>query len=143
MLFQRINRSDAETVFSIFYNVAGATITGNYPAVWDTGTPDGVRVTQPATETLSLLVGIATADIVDSAYGKFQVYGYRSSAFVTNATSVTVSAGHVLIPVAGAWYLTKSATGTGKDGLIYAAETYAANTSVTAGANKKVFIRCL
>jgi hypothetical protein len=143
MLFQRINRSDAETVFSIFYNVAGGTITAGYPAVWDVGTPDGVRVTQPATETLSLLIGIATQDIADSAYGKFQVYGYKASAYVTNATSVTVTAGHILTPVAGAWYLTKSATGTGKDGLIYAGETYACNTSVTAGANKKVFIRCL
>jgi hypothetical protein len=137
------NRSDAETVFAIFYNVAGATITSGYPAVWDVSSPDGVRVTQPATETLSLLVGISTQDIADSAYGKFQVYGYKASAYVTNATSVTVTAGHVLIPVAGAWYLTKSATGTGKDGMCYAGETYAANTSVTAGANKKVFLRCL
>jgi hypothetical protein len=143
MLFQRINRSDAETVFAIFYNVAGSTITAGYPAVWDVATADGVRVTQPATETLSLLVGIATQDIADSAYGKFQVYGYKASAYVTNATSVTITAGHVLTPVAAQWYLTKSATGTGISGLVYAAEAYAVNTSVTSAVNKKIFIRCL
>jgi hypothetical protein len=143
MLFQRINRSDAETVFAIFYNVAGATITSGYPAVWDITAPDGVRVSKPATATLSLIVGVSTQDIADSAYGKFQVYGYKASALVTNATSVTVAAGDILIPVDGQWYLNRSAASNGLSGFVYAAEVYAANTSVTAGANKKVFIRAL
>jgi len=143
MLFQRINRSDAEKVFAIFYNVAGATITAGYPAVWDISSPDGVAVSKPATATLSLIVGVASDSIADSNYGKFQVYGYKASGYVTNATSVTVAAGDILIPVDAQWYLARSAASDGKSGFVYAAETYAANTSVTAGANKKVFIRCL
>jgi hypothetical protein len=142
MLFQRINRSDAETVFSIFYNVAGATITANYPAVWDVSSPDGVAVSKPATATLSLIVGIATADIADSAYGKFQLYGYRSSAYVTNDTSVAIAAGDILIPVNAQWYLARSGASDGKSGFVYAAQSFATGAT-PAAANKKVFIRCL
>jgi len=142
MMFQRINRGDAERVFAIFYNVAGETLTANYPAVWDVGTADGVRVTQPVTATLSNLVGVATADIADSAYGKFQVYGYRASAFVTNDTSQAVAAGDILIPVNAQWYLDRSAAGTGLSGLIMAGEAFATDAT-PAAANQKVFIRCL
>jgi hypothetical protein len=122
--------------------VAGETITANYPAVWDVGTADGVRVTQPVTATLSNLVGVATADIADSAYGKFQVYGYRASAFVTNDTSQAVAAGDILIPVNAQWYLDRSAAGTGLSGLIMAGEAFATDAT-PAAANQKVFIRCL
>ena len=142
MLFQRINRSDAERVFAIFYNVAGAAITANYPAVWDIDSPDGVQVSKPATATLSLIVGIATESIADSAYGKFQVYGYRGSAYITNDTSVAVAAGNILIPVDAQWYLDYSSASDGKTGFILAAEAYGTLTTPV-GANKKVFIRCL
>ena len=144
MLFQRINREDAEKVFSMFFNVAGATITANYPAVWDiTATQiDGVRVSKPATATLSLLVGVANRDIVDSAYGLFQQYGYRASGFVTNDTSQAVAAGDILIPVNAQWYLARSAASDGKTGFLYAGEAFATATT-PAAANKKVFIRAL
>jgi|GEM_PF-4184780 len=142
MLFQRINRSDAETVFSIFYNVSAATITSGYPAVWDITAPDGVAVSKPATATLSLIVGIATANIADSAYGKFQIYGYKASAFMTNDTSVAIAAGNILIPVTAVWHLARSGASDGKSGFLYAAEAYATGATPVA-ANKKVFIRCL
>ena len=142
MMFQRIQREDAEHVFSVFYNVAGATITANYPAVWDVSSPDGVAVSKPATATLSLLVGIATADIADSAYGKFQLYGYRASAYMTNDTSQAIAAGNILIPVNDQWYLDYSAASDGKSGFIYAGEAFATGAT-PAAANKKCFIRCL
>ncbi|RPJ54961.1 MAG: hypothetical protein EHM23_27705 [Acidobacteria bacterium] len=142
MLFQRINREDAERVFAIFYNIAGATITANYPAVWDVSAPDGVAVSKPATATLSLIVGIATENVLDSAYGKFQLYGYRGSAFVTNDTSVAVAAGDILIPVNAQWYLARSAASDGKSGFVYAGAAVATNTT-PAAANAKCFIRCL
>lgn len=142
MMFQRIQRTDTETVFSIFYNVAGATITANYPAVWDIVAPDGIAVSKPATATLSCLVGIATEDIADSAYGKFQLYGYRASAFVTNDTSVAVAAGDILIPVNAQWYLARSAASDGKSGFLYAAQSFATATT-PAAAMKKTFIRAL
>ena len=142
MMFQRINRTDAERVFSVFYNVAGATITAGYPAVVDIATIDGVRVSKPATATLSLIVGIAIDNITDSSYGRFQLYGYRQSALVTNDTSVAVAAGDILIPVNAQWYLARSAASDGKSGFVYAGEAFATNAT-PAGANKKVFIRCL
>lgn len=142
MIFQRINREDAEKVFIIAYNVAGATITANYPAVWDISTADGVRVSKPATATLSLFVGLANKDIADSAYGLFQVYGYRASAYVTNDTSQAIAAGDILIPVNAQWYGARSAASDGKTGFLYAGEAFATATT-PAAANKKCFVRAL
>ena len=143
MLFQRLNREDAEKVFIIVKNVAGATITANYPCVWDiTSSVDGVRVSKPATATLSLFVGIADDDIADSAYGLVQSFGYRASALVTNDTSVAVAAGDILIPVNAVWHMARSAASDGKSGFVYAAEAFATATT-PAAASKKCLIRAL
>lgn len=143
MLFKRLQgRGNAETVFAMVYNVAGATITNGYPCVWDISAPDGNRVTQPATATLSLFVGIAAGDITDSSYGKVQCYGYRSSAYVTNSDAQAIAAGDILIPVDGQWYLDYSSAGTGKTGFIFAAEAFATDAT-PAAENKKVFIRAM
>lgn len=143
MLFQRIQgRGNPEQVYAMVYNVAGATITGNYPCVWDVSTPDGVRVSQPATATLSLIVGIAEKDILDSSYGKVQCYGYRSSAFVTNSDAQAIAAGDILIPVDAAWHLDYSGASDGKTGLIFAAEAVV-TAATPAATNHKVFIRAL
>ena len=148
MQFQRINLSSAERVFQIVYNVSGATVTANYPVVWDqSSTADGVRVTKPATANLSLFMGIATGDIADSTYGKVQCYGYRASAFITTDTSQAVNNGDILIPVNAQWYLTRSAASDGKSGFVYAvggSGTIAFATQTTpAAANKPVLIRAL
>lgn len=142
MLFQRINRSDPERVFSIFYNVAGATQTGGDVTVWDTSTSDGVRITKPATATLSLMVGVINADIADSSYGLVQQYGYRSQALITNDTSNAIAAGDILIPVNAQRYLARSAASDGKTGFIFAGESFATATT-PAAALKKAFIRAL
>lgn len=145
MIFQRINLSDAEVVFSVAYNVAGATVTAGYAVVWDTSTADGIRVTKPATAVFSLLQGLANADIADSAYGKVQVYGYRASGYVTNDTSVAIVAGDQLVPVDGQWHLTRQAAGNAAlvgGGLVYAGEAFATNAT-PAAVNQKVFIRTL
>jgi hypothetical protein len=144
MLLQRVNRTDAEKVFTICQNVAGATITAGYAAVWDGSSPDGVKVTKPATATLSLFVGLANSNIADSSYGLFQVYGYKSQAFLTNDTSTAVAIGDILVPVNAAWYLDYSAASDGKTGFVYAGQTFATATAgAVAAANKKVFIRAL
>lgn len=142
LLFQRINRSDAETVFAAVYNVTGATVTAGYSIVLDTSTFDGIRVTKPATATLSLLVGVANKDIADSAYGIAQVYGYRQSAFVTNDTSQAIAAGDILIPVNAQSYLTRSAASDGKSGFAIAGQSFATATT-PAAANKNIFLRGL
>ena len=143
MLFQRLNRTDAEKVFIIIQNVAGATITANYPCVWDiSASVDGVRVSKPATATLSLFVGIADDDIADQAYGLVQSYGYRTSAFVTNDTSVAIAAGDILIPVNAVWHMGRSGASDGKSGFVFAAEAFATATT-PAAVNKKCLIRAL
>lgn len=142
LLFQRINRADAEQIYAVVYNVMGAVITGGYAAVLDTSTFDGLRVTKPATATLSLLFGVANKDIADSTYGIAQIYGYRQSAFVTNGTSQAISAGDILIPVNAQNYLAWNAASDGKSGFVIAGQSFATATT-PAGANKNVFLRCL
>jgi len=136
-----VNRTDAECVFAIFQNVAGATFSLGAAGVWDTATQDGVRVKTPATATLSCLVGVAAQTIADSAFGLFQVYGYRASAVVVNHTSTAIAAGDILIPVDAVRYLARSAAADGKTGFIYAGEAVATGSATTL--NAKVFIRCM
>jgi hypothetical protein len=142
LLFQRINRTDAEQVFGVVYNVMGATVTGGYAVVLDTSTFDGIRVTKPATATLSLLLGVANKDISDSSYGIAQLYGYRQSAFVTNDTSQAIAAGDILIPVNAQNYLARSAASDGKTGFVIAGQSFATATT-PAAAQKNVFLRAL
>ena len=146
MIFQRLNGGDAEKVFAIFYNVQGATITAGYAARLDTGTFDGVRVSQPTTATFSLLVGIANASIVDSTYGLVQIYGYRQTVFVTTDTSVAIVAGDILISVNAVNHLARSAAGNGTQiagsGLVIAGVAVATATTPAAGSTK-CFIRCM
>jgi hypothetical protein len=143
MMFQRLVGPSCEKVFQIVYNVAGATATQGYPVVWDiTSSLDGLRVSKPATATLSLLVGIASQNIADSAYGKVQCYGYCQSAYITNDTSQAVAAGDILIPVNAQFYLGRSAASDGKSGFVFAGEAFATATT-PAAANKKVLIRAL
>ena len=142
MIFQRVNRDDAEKVFLIGYNVAGATITANYPASWDVGTADGIRVTQPVSATLSLFVGLANKDIVDSAYGLFQAYGYRASGYMLPSSTTAFAAGNILVPVNALWSLAYSGASDGKSGFIYAGEAVTTMTTPVAK-TAKVFIRAL
>jgi hypothetical protein len=145
MIFQGINRSDPDQVFVIAYNVAGATITGGYAAVWDTATFDGVRIMQPTTATFALFAGLASNDIADSAYGTLQVYGYKQSGFVTNDTSVAIAAGDLLVPVTAQYRLVRNAAGNGTvvgGALVIAGQAFATATT-PAAAMKNVFIRAL
>jgi hypothetical protein len=146
MIFQRLNAGDPERVFGLFYNVQGATITAGYAARLDTGTFDGVRISQPTTATFSLLAGVANASIADSSYGLVQVYGFRQSAFVTNDTSVAVAAGDILVPVNAVSHFARQGAGNatviGGSALVVIGEAFATATTPAAAA-KKVFIRAM
>ena len=146
MNFQRLNAGDPDKVFSLFYNVQGATITAGYAARLDTATFDGVRVTQPTTATFSLLAGIAAQSILDSTYGLVQVYGYKQTVFVTNDTSVAIVAGDILVSVNTASYLARSAAGNGTQiagsGLVVSGVAVA-TAATPAAASTKCLIRCM
>ena len=93
MIFQRINRTDAEKVFVIGYNsYATAAITNGQVVNWDFITDaDGVGVTMPLARATNQ--GFATAGIVASAsiaagdYGLIQVYGRHTATRVRGVTS--------------------------------------------------------
>lgn len=115
MLFKRISRASAETVFVVAKNVSGGVITAGYTAVWDTGaSADGVRITQAATATLQAFAGVADADIANNDYGLIQVYGYRASIRIYSSTGSS-AAGDNLGTANAQWGLLPAATsGTAK-----------------------------
>jgi hypothetical protein len=143
MLIPHVVQTEADKVFVNILNNQSVALSDGDSVVWNTTSPDGVRTTQAAANTLSLFVGISSGTIAASAYGLAQAYGYKSAALVSADTSVAIDAGDHLIPVASADYLSDTATtgGTG-GGFVYAAEAYATD-STPVSASKKVFIRAL
>lgn len=144
MIFSAFQREDDDAIFTVVKNVSGTAFAAGDAVAWDTATPDGVRATAPASNTLSLFRGVVSEDggIANGAYGKVQVGGYNSYAKVTNGTSQAIAAGDVLVATTGkllAW----SAAGTGGvSGFVYAAEAVATGAT-PASAAKKIFLRAL
>ena len=92
MLIQRINRSDADKVFIIGQNVSGSTMTAGYSVVFDTGASvDGVRVTKASSTDLQAFAGVVDTDIASNGFGKVQIYGYRSSAYIYSSAGDSVT----------------------------------------------------
>jgi len=144
MLFQRINRSDAEKIYIICQNVSGSTMTAGYSCVFDTGASvDGVRVTKASTDDLQAFAGVADADIANNGYGKIQIYGYRSSAYIYSSAGDSPTGANLSV-VATEWGLTPATTlGTSKafGFLCEAVSSSAASSQYHLTA--KVFIRAL
>jgi len=121
--------------------MATTTIPKGGACVWDyiTGGVGGYAVTQPTAATLALLCGLADEDILPQAYGRVQIRGLQSVALVINDTVNAIAIGDVLIPVAGQFYLARSAAGSAIATLALSADTYAANAVQTV-ATKKVHL---
>lgn len=142
MILPTVQSDKADIVLVNIKNVQAVALADGDAVVWDTATADGVRVTQPATATLSLFVGIVVGAIAAGAFGVAQAYGYKSAALVTNSTNQAIAAGNILVPVDAADHLAYSAASDGKTGFVFAGEAFA--TAATPGAaSKKVFIRAL
>lgn len=95
MLFQRINRSDPEKIFMVFYNsYSTASLTNGQPVIIDYATDaNGVSVTKPTAST-DAHAGFASAGIVAEtiafgSYGLVQVYGYHSAVRARSLTGGT------------------------------------------------------
>jgi hypothetical protein len=148
MLFQRVNRTDAEKVFVIVYNASGGAFTAGQAMEYDTGTSaDGIRVTTPSTAGLSAFAGLAASGIANGAYGLAQVYGYTASASVKPDVTTALVAGKILLPVNASADLSCAGSGgiaaaDGKSGFIIALQTNTTMTTPVASAHK-VFIRAL
>lgn len=147
MKFAQIVSTEAEAVFANVLNVQAVSVTDGEVVAWDISSPDGVRVSQPATATLGLAVGLVVGTINASAYGLAQVYGYKAVGQYTT-DSATGAAGDGLIATAAQDYLSNNAatgvsaatTAGGSHAFFYAAET---RTDTGVLAATKVFIRCL
>ncbi len=148
MLFQRVNRTDAEKVFVAVYNASGGAFSVGQALQWDVGTSaDGIRVTTPATAGLSAFAGLAQGAIANGTYGLAQVYGYNSTASVKPDITTALAAGKILLPKDGSADLSCDgaagiAAADGKTGFIIAMQTNTTMTTPTASAHK-VFIRAL
>lgn len=140
MLIPHVVQTEADKVFVNILNLQAAALDNGDAVVWSGSSPDGVRTTQPATATLSLLVGIADGTIAASGYGLAQAYGYKAAINVTGDSTHAIVVGDVLIPVDGVDYFTWSIASDGLTGFVYAGEAVA---SSAAAATYKGFIRCL
>ena len=119
MMFKRLNRELAESMFMAIQNVEGSAMVANQAVQMDLSTSiDGVRSVQPNTAQLFAVQGVADAAIADQAFGLCQVYGYRSQSIVFQ-TGTSQAAGVPLVPTAGQNYLASVAT------------TIASNTTIT------------
>lgn len=91
MLFQQLNRSDAEKVYVICKNIKGSTASAYYPVFYDTADStnglDGHAVSGARTGQEFMFAGIPQADIADDAHGLVQVYG-KGSAYVLVTSSM-------------------------------------------------------
>jgi hypothetical protein len=143
MLFKRISRSTAETVFIVARNVSGSTMTASYAAVFDVGASvDGVRVTQASTADLQAFAGVADSDIANNDYGLIQVYGYRSSVRIYSSTGSSV-AGDNLTVVNAQWGLTPAASGGTAKAFGFLCAAVAGSSSSQYLTNAAAFIRAL
>ena len=111
MLFKRLNRTDAERIFSVFKaNEANIAADDVVALELTAASLDGVNIAQPAAASLTAVVGVADAAIANGAYGLVQIYGYRSTSRVlTTGTSLTAGL-TILAPVAAQDYLSSGAT---------------------------------
>jgi hypothetical protein len=146
MLFKRIARTSPEQVFVVVKNVSGSTVTAGYSVVWDlSASVDGVRVTRANTATRNCFAGVADADIANGEYGLIQVYGYRSSAYITRSTVKVSAAGEALECVNSDWGLMPAATVASPFcAYAFVCETVTSTTGTAdSWVSAKIFIRAL
>jgi hypothetical protein len=142
MLFKRINRDSAETVFIVVKNVTAGTLSAGDAVAFDVTAPDGVRVSRPATATLSAFAGVLDQSIAANGYGLCQVYGYRSSAAIYSSTGSS-AAGDYLACVNASHGLTPATSSATINGVGFLCEAVAGSSSSRYNTTAKVFLRCL
>lgn len=140
MLFQQINRTDAEKVFGVF-TAAGA-LAIDMPVCLDLATNvDGYHISSATAAALDCCIGITDAAMAAAAVGLVQMFGYRSSALVL-ITDTTYAAGVKMVPVDSKSYLAYAAAADGRDGM-FAVMASLSSSSASKTGNVKVFIKCL
>lgn len=146
MIFQRVNRSQAERVFVVMKaNEANIDADDVVQLELTAGSADGVNIVEPNSNELNAVVGIADAAISNGSYGLVQVYGYRSTSKVTKSGS-SFALGQALIPLAASDELGWGGNLAHASGLfpsIIALETLASSAGATHTASIKIFMRMM
>lgn len=146
MMIPHVVQTEADKVFVNILNNQTVALSDGDIVVWNTSTPDGVRTTQAAANTLNLVVGAADGAIAASAYGLAQAYGYKSAVAVINGVT-TIAAGDLVKPVASKDYFTWSVTGGVTTVPSFAAMAegvaYVTQTTLSAATTAGMFLRCL
>ena len=110
MLIQQLNRTDAEKVQIMVKNVdgGGSITTGLGVCIPTSGSSiDGISAVKATGALQRGFIGVANYDIAINGYGLVTAWGYVNSVQISNVgTSITVTAGNVLIPgaVAGTFF---------------------------------------
>ena len=148
MIFQRVNRTNAERVFVVFKaNDASIGADDAVQLELTAASVDGVNIVEPNDDETNAVVGIADAAIANGAYGLVQVYGYRSTSFL-NLSGNTVALGAPLSVSGGNGYLRAIdfnpdiLSDSGTISPFVALETKVA-VSTTVTSTMKIFIRCM
>lgn len=104
MLIQQLNRTDPERVQLMVKNVdGGGSITTGYGACLPTSgaSIDGISAVKATAALQRGFIGVATQDIAINGFGLVTAWGYVNSVALSNVgTSITITAGNVLIPSA-------------------------------------------
>jgi hypothetical protein len=145
LIFKRVNRTDAESVFIVMQaNEAGVAADDVVQLELTAASVNGVLVVQPNSAELNATVGIADAAIGNGAFGLVQIYGYRSTSRILQ-TGTTHALGVALSPVAGSDMLaTTVSVGLGAYLPTFVLlETAATGAGTDSTISKKIFIRCM
>jgi len=152
MIFQKLNRDDAEKIFIIVQNdeASNAFLKGAPVNLKMDGTLDGVAAERSNTGAAAknhLTAGLADDTTAAGAYGLVQVYGLRTDA-VINQGGTASNANGAIGDVLGLFTASNALSGlaAGTLTMYYAAfalaQTVASSTAI-ATTTGKVFIRCM
>jgi hypothetical protein len=132
MLIQQLNRTDPERIQIMIKNVdGGGSITTGLGAAFVRSTStsiDGISSVRNTAAQIYGFCGVATQDIAINGFGLCTAWGFVNSVQISNVgTSITITAGDVLIPgaVAGTFFssVTAQALSTVLYKFVYAATT--------------------
>jgi hypothetical protein len=123
MDIQQVNRGDAESVRVAFKNVdGGGSVTTGFGIAVVTGAAsfDGISSVKRTAALMATFAGVSVSDVAVNGFGKAVVWGYAASVAISNVgTSITVTAGNVLVPGAVAGTFFSSVAAEAMSGLLY------------------------
>ena len=145
MDIQQVNRADAESVRIAFKNVdgGGSITTGAGIAVVTTAASfDGISSVRRTAALQKTFAGVSTSDVAINGFGKAVVWGYAASVLISNVgTSITVTAGNILIPGAVAGTFFSSVADEALSGQLYRYVVAGSTNTISAQAWVSGFVR--